>query len=373
MILLISFFVFFFVITVPPFQDLYRRYMENYILYNSDTSYSAAFSGHYDFIFYAICLFFKKNGIAFFYISSIFTSLSVYMTLMSLFDLYLNNRDEKITSITYRNAFVILFLFINILVIALGLRFGLAVALTLRACTSGLACNKNTRAYVLFVLSCLTHFSMIFVFMIYIASKFVRIKSYLVIPFSIICAVFGGAILPFILSRFNLLGLSEYVTTGYVDGNLANSSTNTNAIIISLFNYLLVLIFGIYHLTRPTWNKAFANFINVFYVSTFLIIISFTAFNRYFIGVGTFFLIIRLLSDCNFKNYVFKQLIIFIAVFNFLFTNIYVQRRPILLAQMWTGLYTPMPLRLTYNMHDFNAYLRHINSDGDWIGHEIHQ
>lgn len=373
MVIVISYFVFFFVLTVPPFQDLYRRYLENYLFLSVKSTYSSALIGHFDFIFYALSLFFRKNEIPFFYIPSIFTSLSVYMTLMSLDDLLKSKQRESAEIINYRFPFLVLFCFINIIVIALGLRFGLAVSLALRASTVGLVNRKKGSSYFLFILSCLTHFSMFFVFMIFLSSKFIKIKRHFVVPFSIVCAIFGGAVLPFVLSKFNLLGLSEYVTKGYVDGSLADSSSNMNAILISLYNYLLIFVFGYYHLTHNNNNKKFSGFINVFYISTFLIIISYTAFNRYFVGVGTFLLLLSVLSNCEFKNRSFKYIIIVLTILNVLFANIYVQRRPILLAKMWTGLYTPMPLRLTYNMNDFNAYLRHINSDGDWIGHEIHQ
>ena len=89
--------------------------------------------------------------------------------------------------------------------------------------------------------------------------------------------------------------------------------------------------------------------------------------------MGTFFLLLRVLSDIPLRGVILKNIIVLLAVFNLTFSNVYVQRRPILLGKMWNGLYTPSFLRLTYNMNDFEAYLKHINSDGDWIGHEIRQ
>ncbi len=369
----LSTFVFFFVLTIPPFQDLYRRYYESYFIYNYNTTFSEAMAGHLDFLFYALGLIFKKIGIPFFYISSIFTSVAFYMTMMALYDLHLNNEEDKFSANAYRLSFIILFCFINIIIIALGLRFGLAVAFSLRACTLNLERRSYLKSYILFFMACITHFSMLFVLMTFLLSKFVRVKNYLVIPFSLLCAIFGGAILPFILSKFNILGISEYVTKGYVDGSLADSSSNTNAIIIACYNYLIIFILAFFHLRLPTNNQKFNNFINVFFISTFIIIISYTAFNRYFVGVGTFMLLIRVLSDKPLNGFFIRNFFLLIALFNFAFSDIYVQRRPLTLAHMWDGLYTPSILRLSYDMNDFNAYLKYINTDGDWIGHEIRQ
>lgn len=51
-ILILSIFVFFITIKIPPYQDLYRRYLVTYLQYTSNTTLSDALYGHIDVLFY---------------------------------------------------------------------------------------------------------------------------------------------------------------------------------------------------------------------------------------------------------------------------------------------------------------------------------
>ena len=60
---------------------------------------------------------------------------------------------------------------------------------------------------------------------------------------------------------------------------------------------------------------------------------------------------------------------IFAIVFivNFLFQNIYLQRRPLMLGEMWQGLYTPSLIAMTRSDDDFKLLLKEIDDYGDWV------
>ena len=81
--LAISFSVFSIMLTIPPYQDLYRRYIENYLVYGPQTSYTEAITGHVDVLMYVVLLFMKQHDIPFYIFPAIQDGVVNYLFLSS--------------------------------------------------------------------------------------------------------------------------------------------------------------------------------------------------------------------------------------------------------------------------------------------------
>ena len=68
---------------------------------------------------------------------------------------------------------------------------------------------------------------------------------------------------------------------------------------------------------------------------------------------------------------IIKPMIVVILLFNITFINIYLERRQIQMARLWTGLYLPPAVLLYYNMDQFNNYLSELDSDGNWVKNKL--
>ncbi|EIW1552626.1 hypothetical protein MBS10_005564, partial [Klebsiella pneumoniae] len=158
--LFVSLSLFAFAVTyfIPPLQDLYRRYTLNYLPYSESTTYIDAITGHVDILMYVVLLFFKKNNIPFFWAPALEAAFSVYLGLSAV--------NTAIKDKLYKNkqkAFVFLlsFLMINFVGIALGLRFGFAVSLFTYAAIKIIYKERVILSYLFLLLSVCTHFSML--------------------------------------------------------------------------------------------------------------------------------------------------------------------------------------------------------------------
>ncbi|MDM8794675.1 hypothetical protein QU875_28395, partial [Klebsiella pneumoniae] len=129
-ILILSIFVFFITMKIPPYQDLYRRYLVTYLQYTSNTTLSDALYGHIDVLFYFNAWAFFNLGIPFYFIPAIYSALSVYFVMISASSIWL--KDEGISKQRFLILFFAVFSFIDVVMIASTLRFGFAVALMLR-------------------------------------------------------------------------------------------------------------------------------------------------------------------------------------------------------------------------------------------------
>ncbi len=139
------------------------------------------------------------------------------------------------------------------------------------------------------------------------------------------------------------------------------------------YTILLFLFVSTMKKTKYLSNDKFDNFLNVLLVVCFSLTISITVFNRFLTMIIMYLLLIRYFMSSSFirKPAIITVGLIALIFYNSIFINIYVQRRPFLLGEMWKSYYTPTVLNLDYGMDDFNGYLKKINSDGDWIGHEL--
>jgi len=371
--LVISIFVFSVLCYVPPYQDLYRRYTLNFLAYNNATTYLDVIKGHVDIVMYVTLLFFKKNGIPFFIYPALQSAIIIFMYLAATRDVL--NQIEA--SEKYRRTcYILVFLMVNLLGAALTLRYAFAVGFLIRAISLWFFTNKRKRSIIYLVLSAFTHFSMLFPIAVLIGSSFVRISKKKIPFLAIIAFLCSSVALKYILNNINLGGINEYASSGYVDGGFANTEAVGNAIIVSIYRYAFdAFFFFIYWIAvyddERKLNK-FLNFINVYLVACFFIAISVTAFNRYLNNIGSYLMFIAAIIYLKDRSKSLKFLMLTgLVVINFIFQDIYLQRRPIALANLWEGLYTPSFNILLYSDDDFNAYLKHIDRDGDWIGHEL--
>lgn len=375
-IFLISFFSAALMTSLPPYQDFYRRFYETYNAYGASTTYAQAISGHVDILYYVLALTIKKLGLPFFYAPVFIVFLTVFNHLTAL-KIALRNKDHLNENVI-RNSYFIYFCFINILVVGLGLRMGWAVSLASLSISSLFfdSKNKNVKFLLLGILSVLTHFSMLIVILVAVSSQFIKLNRKLVPLMILMSFSFGKILIPWLLGNFSLGGLSQYALNGYINNDtFADRSTNANEIIVNTYNYVVISIIIFYSFfnedkNNVTLNK-YSNFVSVYLCICFLFSGFYIAFNRYLVESGIFFYIILYLMSPSNKFIIIKKLILIIAVFNLVFSNIYLQRRPILLGEMWNSAILSPLLFITKSESDFEYKLKFINDEGDWIGHEL--
>ncbi|MBS0910041.1 EpsG family protein [Tatumella sp. JGM118] len=371
-IFLISLFSACLVFFIPPFQDLYRRFLETYLVYNQDTSYSEVITGKVDVIYYVVTLFFKKEGIPFFYISVLVVFNTVWNHLSAL-NLFIRRREWKGR---FPNLiFFFYFCFINILIVALGLRMGWAVSFAVRGVISYYFLDKNKlkTSILLLILSALIHFSMLYVFFVLIASMFVRLNKK-ILPFAIVVSLLlGKALIPLILNKFGFGGLSDYALNGYIDNkSFANQGDSTNEFIVYLYYYTLAAFFIVSFFVFPeVGSEKYANFLSIYICSCFLLSSFYVAFNRYFVETGIFFYVLAFTSMRCRILYKVKYIIFVIALLNMSFSNIYLQRRPLMFGDMWESLFIPPVFYVLRTESDFEKMLNNVDFNGNWIGHDI--
>ncbi|HHB6735062.1 TPA: hypothetical protein ACN77N_005662, partial [Klebsiella pneumoniae] len=166
--------------------------------------------------------------------------------------------------------------------------------------------------------------------------------------------------------------LGQYIKAGYIDysGN-AEIDTKGNALIVTIWRYLMLLLIYIpcYYLKQRRDQRIdFINFVGVYLIISSLTSISANAFNRYMIAIGSFFVLLNFFLVIRFNiRRISVVALIFVFIINFVFQNIYLQRRPILLGTMWTGLYTPTVFSLLRTDQEFKLILNQIDDDGDWV------
>ncbi|MFC6378018.1 EpsG family protein [Tatumella terrea] len=372
-IALISLFSGIMVTMIPPYEDLSRRFYETYNVYGDTTTLREAIQGHVDVIYYVLTLLIKKSGLPFYYVSVIVVISSVFNHLTAL--KMAVNKNYEATDRKLKYYYIFYLSFVNIIVIALGLRMGWGVSFVILGVSSYFFARRNNtfRSIVLLIIACLVHFAMIFAFLILAVSFFVKIQKKHVPLLVVASIVSGKLIVPYVLGNFSLGGISQYAINGYVDNDsFADASTNLHENMVNYYNYMLaavLLIFSFTHENEST--RKYNSFVSLYISGCFLFSSFYIAFNRYFIELGIYFYLISFLLS---KRKSLEKYMLFVFVFSLLnlsFSTIYLQRRPIMLGEMWKSLVTPPVFYLNRSEEDFEGKLKYINSDGDWIGHEL--
>lgn len=369
-ILILSIFVFFITIKISPYQDLYRRYLVTYLQYTSNTTLSDALYGHIDVLFYFNAWAFFNLGIPFYFIPAIYSALSVYFVMISASSIWL--KDEGISKQRFLILFFAVFSFIDVVMIASTLRFGFAVALMLRGVVL-YSTQKKGKGAVYIILSCLCHASMYLVVVAFIASCFYKMSKKQCIIFSIIFFVMSSTLVPVILSHVNLGVVNDYFINGYVDSDFANVTDDSHTLLLQLYKYGLFVVLTVIYFKNDGVNTKYDNFVRHLIAISFVMAISITALNRYLIGISIQFVMFGafVINGSYWLRSIIKPMIVVILLFNITFINIYLERRQIQMARLWTGLYLPPAVLLYYNMDQFNNYLSELDSDGNWVKNKL--
>ncbi|HID1021464.1 EpsG family protein [Klebsiella michiganensis] len=371
-IIILSIIVFFITIKIPPWQDLYRRFLDTYMLYNESTTYMDAIRGHVDILFYVNALLFYKIGLPFYFIPAIYSSLSFYLFATTILNVI--GKEKEVTG-DYRTPNIkLLFFFavsfVDIILLASTLRFLFSVALVVRGVSLLLIEKKTNRGILFSLLACITHSAMILVLMAVIGSFFVRLSKLQTILLALIFYFTSSTLLPYVFAHFNPFGLANYFIGGYVDTDLSEFGNNTNKLIVSSYKTIVLLFCLFFYLRRDGEYKRFDNFIRVFIVISCITSVSATAFGRYILGVLPYLAVLGFCysySALKIKKSV-RLIILAIIFLNVVFVNIYLERRQIVMAGLWSTLYVPSVLLLSnYSADDFRSYLGQIDNDGNWI------
>lgn len=375
--LLIALCYFFFFLKIPPLADLYRHY-QDYDAVNFTYAIGDALRGKIDVMLYANSYLFKIIGIPFFLIPASYTALAVFLYLKA-FNGVLRASGKAFSPRQYVLLHVVLLFLLNPFVIAMGLRFGLAMALMTYAVVSASCHQKYRRAFLLMTCAVLTHFSSMLLVAVWVCHYLLVLNRLTLVLFSAGAVMAAKSALPLLLSYITFAGINSYSNV-YTSGLYASeylSSGNVNGMINFMIILFPALVLAGYLLAYPMHTRRgdIQNYAAWLIVFIFLSSSSLQAASRYASVASLFLLFNYVLCRASFVrgryNYFFL-LLVMIATGYHVIENIYVPRRPILLGNMWTAFYQTPLLTILYSETEYGRYFDQINpSNGEWIGHEM--
>lgn len=372
---IISLFFFILFITIPPVSDLFRHYVT---FVNADYSRGLIniLQDKFDIILPLSIYFIHIMDLSFYLLPGFYVAVSIYLILSTVGNV-IKSADITITQSAYITLHVISICLVPVFIIALGLRFGLACFIAIYACSLFAIKKISARKFiVLSTIAVLTHFSVTTIIISTILSKFITFKKHTTVLLTIIAFFSSGIVLPFLVSNITWMGLNKYADV-YLSGIYSSSENkNLNGLINYYMQYTPFIIFSLYFIKtrRKPDNKLYS------LCSTSIIILALTsvapvAAGR-FVLPTTYFLFFYYIQNINaVKKLSLGNIFLFFTlvycILYFLFENIYIQRRPIALGQMWSALYTPPAVNIINLDDKFDSSLKQINKiNGEWIGHE---
>lgn len=370
----ICLFNFFLALKAPPYQDLYRRYLETYYGYTKNTTFWDAIDKKIDYLYYTNTWVFYKLNIPFFLIPAIYASLAVYFVYMAYLKSGMQNNND-VSNLDFKISSIVIISFVNVVAIATTLRFGLAASMVVYGVICIYLSGEKTKGWIFLLVAVMMHVSMLIIICTTILARLVKLNRVITIFGCIFFCIASTVLIRYLLMRFNFFGLNNYFLTGYVESAWGGFRTEFSTLFFIFVQYtiLLFLFVSTMRKTKYISNGKFDNFINVLLVVCFSLTISITVFNRFLTMIVMYLLLIRYFMSQTFirRSAIVTVGLVALIFYNSFFINIYVQRRPFILGEMWKSYYTPTVINLDYGMDDFNGYLKKINSDGDWIGHEL--
>lgn len=367
-------FNFFFALKVPPYQDLYRRYLETYYEFSESTTLWSVFERKIDYLYYINTWVFYKLNIPFFVIPALYASLTLYFVYMSYLKSGMRQNDDA-SSFDFKLSSILMISFVNVVAIATTLRYGFAASMAVYGLICIYLAGERRKGWVFLIIAVMMHASMFIVIGAVFAAKLVKLNRFITIFCCILFCFVSSVLIRYLLQQFNFFGLNSYFLTGYVESAWGGFRTDFSTLFFLGVQYIILLFLFLSTMKKTKYleDSKFDNFINVFLVVCFSLTISITVFNRFLTIVAMYLLLIRYFMSESFlrRSAVITIGLIALIFYNSLFINIYVQRRPFLLGEMWKTFYTPPIMNINYGMDDFNGYLKKVNSDGDWIGHEL--
>ncbi|MBK0033756.1 EpsG family protein [Erwinia sp. S43] len=364
-------FVFFITLNLYPYQDLYRRYIETYYIYNSQTTLTQAIDGHVDFTFYILSLAIKKIGIPFPFLPAFMSALSVTLFIKSI----LSGVNELSTDRVVKWVVILGFLLFPTIQLALGVRWGMGISLLMYGYFSLYNKGKKFFGLTVILISILTHFSMVIIVPVLISASFIRLNRFSFLMLSIMSAFLSTTLLPFLLSKLGILG--SYASVGYGSDSELNEVGNLNSIIATGIGFVYTAYFTFlvmikWKLVESEYYLKIRNVALITFVFTCLSAISLVAFRRYTNALYFLFIVCVYFHYCLHVNSI-KKMVVMVSLFAFLFSGLFLQRRPILLSELWKGLYTPAVFYSLLTTEKYNSYLMKIDDDGDWKGNKINK
>lgn len=357
---------------LPPLQDLYRRYTLNYLPYNDLSSYSQAIEGHVDILMYVILLFFKQNSIPFLLLPALEAGLSVYLGMLSVSKI-INKAEYK--EKTERHIYILTFLMINFIGVALGLRFGAAVSMFVYGATILILGESKNKAVIILILAALMHFSILVPIAVLIGSFFINLSKRATPIYCVIAFLASNYVFFSLFNTIHLGSINSYAESGYIEGKYATADTAGNAMIMIALKFLFIFIlYALFYFSKKQLpetikhQKGYASFINMFLITCFIFSISFSAFSRYLNGVLLYFIFAYVMYLYPSLNKILRIMVVFFVILNFSLQYVYAQRRAIIFGEMWRGLYIS-PIITLYDPDQMTMdFLRQIDQDGNEIG-----
>jgi hypothetical protein len=370
--LLISLFVFIFFINIPAFSDLYRHY----IVFSTSTGDEVLelFEGKIDFVMPFTMYLTSALGLPFYIIPAIYTALSVYLALKAT-GVVISHTNKGISNNAFIALHVITLFIAPLFVIALGLRFGLGCYIAIYACTMySLKEISGCKFLLLALIAVFTHFALFSLILSCLISRVIFISKRRALLYGIIAFLLSGTIIPIVISKITFMNLNVYaeVYLSGVFGSFANK--NINGLINYGAQFTPFMIFFVYFIIhkQPQKNK-FNSMCGMVIIMLALMSVAPVALGRLIVPVTHFLFFNYILAQRSYlrvRHFFLSTTFLYLMIY-FIFENVYIQRRPIMLGEMWEALYTP-PFIHSFSLNSrFKDHLKQINSsNGEWIGHE---
>ena len=326
-----------------------------------------------DFIYYFISYIFSVNNIPFEYIRFLFVFVSYFLVFNIFHDLSITNEKIVNSKRIYIIFFLICFFQVLFMVIAIGLRYGLAIYLMVYGIYK-LYQKENSKGWIYILLSCLTHFSMVLILFIIFLSRFFKIKKInkLLLLLSPVFIIFGAEIILFIINLFPFNSFLKEKIILYVTGYWGNEFLQNHSFlyrISRLMEHISIFPLLLFIFVTNIKNKL-SGIVLSMSILIFILYPVTNLFYRFSQVILFVFLISFILSYNKTKLHNYFLIIIFItSTFTFLFGSIYSHKRNFIISNEYKILYASIPLILNSNYNQ-KWIVTHITTNGDIIGNK---
>ncbi|WP_407257062.1 EpsG family protein [Klebsiella quasipneumoniae] len=276
-------FNFFLALKAPPYQDMYRRYLQTYYGYAQNTTLWDAIDNKIDYLFYTNAWVFYKLNIPFFIIPAMYASLTVYYIYMAYLKSGMQSNSD-ISNYNFKLSSIIIISFVNVVAIATTLRFGFAASMAVYGLVCLYLSGEKTKGRIFLLIAMMMHISMLIIICSTILARFVKLNRILTIFGCIFFCLFSSVLIRFLLLKFNFFGLNNYFLTGYVESAWGGFRTELSTLFFLFVQYTILLFLFVSTMKKTKYlsNDKFDNFLNVLLVVCFSLTISITVFNRFF-------------------------------------------------------------------------------------------
>lgn len=347
------------VIKNPPLFDLYRYY--NQYLYIENFNFLESRDFFVPFLMYL----FKILDIPFYFFPAFILFLTVYFILSSFY-LFFVNFNIKIKN--YILGVLVLIIFMQPISISIGLRSYLSYAFFIYG-VAFFYFNCKKKGWVLFVLSCLTHISSIYLVLIFLISRLYKLSKFNSLIFGFFLIFLSNSLLPILLSYFPVESVRNYFFTWYIDRDdlyAFNTINDFLMVFIPIFIGLFLYIQYVFYHKTSYFSSFFKieNFISLLFLGLALVSMSPAAISRYFY-VFNILIFICLLSSKTFPRGFIFAIVNFLLIFIMFFThNVNIPKRSLYYGEpVKQALFSPF-FMIIYSRDDYDKFLTNIDDRG---------